>query len=225
MHHLLATPPKIDLLQHLRPFWWVIPIFIILYVAKEILRNPMFKGWYGEKVLDLFTLKKLDPKKYKVLNDLYLPRPDGNGTTQLDHLVVSVHGISVIETKNYDHWIFGSQNQRKWTQKVFKKSHSFQNPLHQNDLHINALVKFLDADKALFHNLIFFVGGSTFKTEMPANVTDKGFRSCIESYTDEILTQEQADYVYQTLLSYDQSINRKLVAKQHIIDLKARTKS
>ncbi len=222
MFYLLKSAPQIDPFQLLRPYAWVIPVLILLFVAKEVFRSAKFKGWLGEKLVHLAALKKLDPDKYKILNDLYLPRPDGNGTTQLDHVVVSVFGVFVIETKNYANWIFGSETQRQWTQKVFKKSYKFQNPLHQNDLHINALALFLEADKSLFHNLVFFVGGSTFKTEMPVNVVNKGFRKCIESHQSPILTEEQASFVYETLLKYDQSLDRKKVAKEHVRSLKAR---
>ena len=34
----------------------------------------------------------IDPKVYRVFNDLVLPRPDGKGTTQIDHVVVSPFG-------------------------------------------------------------------------------------------------------------------------------------
>ncbi|MGJ8657947.1 MAG: nuclease-related domain-containing protein [Akkermansiaceae bacterium] len=225
MLHLLPTLSKIDPLQHLRPFWWLIPILITLYITKELSRSPKFKGWLGEKIMYFFSLKKLNPEKYKLLHDLYLPRPDGTGTTQIDHLVISPHGIFVIETKNYTNWIFGTENQRQWTQQIYKNKYKFQNPIHQNDLHINALTLFLNADKSLFHNLIFFVGNTTFKTKMPPNVLNQGFRKHIESHTTELLTQQQANHIHQTLLTHDQSLNRKQTAKQHIKDLKTRTKN
>lgn len=44
---------------------------------------------------------QLDPEHYRTLGDIYLPRPDGMGTTQIDHIVISQFGIFVIETKNY----------------------------------------------------------------------------------------------------------------------------
>ncbi len=220
MFCLLNTVPKIDIFLHLRPFAWVIPVIIVFYVAKIVFKNPKFKGWLGEKQLDLFTLKKLDPKKYKILSDLYIPRSDDQSTTQIDHLLVSPYGVFVIETKNYGHWIFGSEKQAKWTQKIFKVSKQFQNPLRQNKAHIDALVKFLDADESYFHNLVFFVGNSTFKKEMPHNVKDRGFRSYIESYQNPLLTPEQVDYIYTALSNYDKSLDRKQVAIDHVKFLK-----
>ncbi len=73
-----------------------------------------------------------------MLNDLTLP--DGEGaTTQIDHLLLSPFGVFVIETKNYKGWIFGSERQKQWTQKIYKKSFKFQNPIHQNYKHMKVL--------------------------------------------------------------------------------------
>ena len=58
--------------------------------------------------------------------------PGRDGTTQIDHVVVSIYGLFVIETKNMDGWIFGSAEQRTWRQQFFKKKFKFQNPLRQN---------------------------------------------------------------------------------------------
>jgi len=65
------------------------------------------------------TLNKLDRKQYAVFHDLYLPRPDGKGTAQIDHVVVSPFGIFVIETKNMAGWIFGDERSRQWTQSIY----------------------------------------------------------------------------------------------------------
>jgi len=46
---------------------------------------------------------------------------------------VSEFGVFVVETKNMKGWIFGSPHQRLWTQKIFRSSHKFQNPLHQQE--------------------------------------------------------------------------------------------
>lgn len=37
--------------------------------------------------------------------------------------------FDVVETKNMKGWIFGSANQKQWTQKIFKHTAKFQNPL------------------------------------------------------------------------------------------------
>ncbi|WP_339385147.1 nuclease-related domain-containing protein, partial [Vibrio paracholerae] len=43
-------------------------------------------------------------------------RTTEDGTTQIDHIVVSKFGVFVIETKYMKGWIFGSKDQKQWTQ-------------------------------------------------------------------------------------------------------------
>jgi hypothetical protein len=77
----------------------------------------------------------------------------------------------VVETKNIKGWIFGSANQPMWTQKIYKHSDKFQNPLHQNYKHVKTLEQLLGLKDEQIHSLVVFVGDSTFKTTMPENVT------------------------------------------------------
>ena len=111
----------------------------------------------------------LDEKDYRVLSDLTLPV--ANGTTQIDHLLLSRFGIFVIETKNMSGWIFGGADQKKWTQ-VQKggKRRNFQNPLRQNYAHVKAVQEILEVDQKALHNLVVFTGTAECKTEMPKNV-------------------------------------------------------
>ena len=64
-------------------------------------------------------------------------------------------------------WIFGTANQKNWTQKICKHTNKFQNPLHQNYKHVKTLEALLDTPSAANHSLVVFVGDSTFKTDMP----------------------------------------------------------
>ena len=82
-------------------------LIILWVVIAFILSLPKVKGILGEKSVALF-LSKLDPKKYRVFHDLYIPTAKGK-TTQIDHLIISRYGIFVIETKNYKGWIYGSE--------------------------------------------------------------------------------------------------------------------
>lgn len=59
----------------------------------------------------------LDKEIYHRINNVTLPKNNGM-TTQIDHIIVSVFGIFVIETKNYKGWIFGNEKQEKWTQVI-----------------------------------------------------------------------------------------------------------
>lgn len=110
----------------------------------------------------------LDKNEYHLIKNVTLPTDDG--TTQIDHIIVSKYGIFVVETKNMKGWIFGSANQNQWTQKIFKHTSKFQNPLHQNYKHVKTLEAYLKANNDCIFSVIIFTGDSTFKTEMPDNV-------------------------------------------------------
>src|SRR5206468_3484784 len=85
--------------------WWV-PLMAVLSLLTPVFARPAVKGWIGELLLHLRLRIGLDRSRYRLFHNLILPTPDG--TTQVDHVVVSTHGIFVIETKNYGGWIFGS---------------------------------------------------------------------------------------------------------------------
>src|SRR5690606_8837661 len=91
-----------------------------------------------------------------------LNTPDG--TTQIDHVFLSPYGIFVLETKNMSGWIFGSEKQAQWTQKLYKRTFKFQNPLRQNYKHLKALEATLGVNPENLHSVITFAGGSTVKT-------------------------------------------------------------
>lgn len=86
------------------------------------------------------------PGDYFVLKNVYIPYR--GRTSEIDVLLVHTNGIFVFESKNYSGWIFGSRDQKFWTQSLSsKKKIKFYNPILQNQTHINALSLFLNLDK------------------------------------------------------------------------------
>jgi restriction system protein len=178
------------------------PVLLLLFAAAVVsrfLRAPKVKGRIGEAFVSVAALKRLDPKVYRVFNDLVLPRPDGKGTTQIDHIVVSPFGIFVIETKNYEGWIFGDENSRQWTQVIYGKKSRFQNPLHQNALHVRALATATGLPRECFHNLVFFVGDATLKTPLPPQVMTEGLVSYIRSHQAEVIPSQELAFAMVVL--------------------------
>lgn len=109
-----------------------------------IARTPVGKGWLGELGVNIFARLLLDSSKYRGFHNVMLPTPDG--TTQIDHIYVSPYGVFIVETKNMKGWIFGSENDSWWTQKIFRHTYQFQNPLRQNIRHTKAVAQLLDID-------------------------------------------------------------------------------
>jgi hypothetical protein len=81
--------------------------------------RELIKGWLGEKMTTFGMWLKLEQEVYRRVHNVILPAR--NGTTQIDHVVVSIYGLFVIETKNMEGWIFGSAQQETCTQQFFKK--------------------------------------------------------------------------------------------------------
>ncbi len=86
----------------LAQLWYLLPLLLIAVVIK----TPWFKGMIGEWFINVSIRLFLDRREYHLLKDVTLPTPQG--TTQIDHVIVSRFGVFVIETKNMKGWIFGN---------------------------------------------------------------------------------------------------------------------
>lgn len=203
--------------------WPGLAVLFGFYVFFKLLASPGVKGWIGEAAVNRAVLGKLDPALYRQFHDLYLPRPDGQGSTQIDHVVVSRFGIFVIETKNYKGWIFGSEKQSQWTQQIYRQKNRFQNPLHQNRLHVRALMAYLGLAENRFRPVVFFVGEAEFKTEMPTNVLNRGLLPWIMNHTATLLDPSSWQQAVSRLDGLHRSTDRKAAARAHIEAIKARS--
>ncbi|HCE2128578.1 nuclease-related domain-containing protein [Vibrio parahaemolyticus] len=196
-------------LNVLAQVWYLVPLLLIVSVFK----SRWLKGVFGEFLVNRL-LSKLPESDYTLIKDVTLPT--SGGTTQVDHIVVSKYGIFVVETKNMKGWIFGSARQKQWTQKIYRHSSKFQNPLHQNYKHIKALETLLGCSEEHLHSVIVFIGDSTFKTEMPPNVTyARGSIRYIQQFNEVVFSDK--DYARLT-----ESINQIKLKRGVITDLKHR---
>ena len=176
--------------QVIGTLWYLIPIGILA----AILKSAWFKGVAGEFIVNLSAKLFLDKEIYHLIKNVTLPTEDGS--TQIDHVIVSRYGVFVVETKNIKGWIFGSPNQKTWTQQIYKHKNKFQNPLHQNYKHTKVLEGLLGLKENQVFSVVVFVGDSTFKTEMPENVTyGKGYIRFIKSKVQPVLTGSEVKQV------------------------------
>ena len=98
------------------------------------------KGENGENVV-MLKLKVLPEDKYLVMHNVTIPL--SRSTSQIDHLVISVYGLFVIETKNYSGSIYGMEHGEYWSQYLPKTKNQFYNPILQNAGHVRALRQYL----------------------------------------------------------------------------------
>lgn len=174
----------------LSAFWWFVPVFVGILFFK----SGTGKGFLGEWFVRMLLKMRLKSPEYLLFHNVMLP--SGNGTTQIDHMVVSAYGIFVIETKNYGGWIFGGERQAMWTQRFHHATHRFQNPLFQNYKHTQTVTELFSLDKRCVISAVVFVGDAEFKTPMPPNVTkSNGLLDFIKMYKVAILTMEEVAQV------------------------------
>jgi restriction system protein len=107
-------------------------------------------------------------RPHLLLNNVTLQT--GNGTAQIDHLVVADTGIFVIETKHYTGWIFGDPNDSQWTQVIYRKKSRFQNPIRQNYGHVKALQSLFTLPDETFIPVVVFAGDAELKNDLGPTV-------------------------------------------------------
>ncbi|WP_077338582.1 NERD domain-containing protein [Pseudocolwellia agarivorans] len=198
-----------DLTPHLNiifsAVWYLIPFVILI----SVLKSAWFKGVLGEWQVNLLIKFFLNKNDYHLIKNVTLPTfvdDIQQGTTQIDHIIVSQYGIFVVETKNMKGWIFGSENQKQWTQQIYKHKSKFQNPLHQNYKHVKTLESCLlahnDTENTAIFSVIIFIGDSSFKTKMPENVRfARGGIEYIKSKTDIVFNNEETQRIIEQIES------------------------
>ncbi len=200
-------------------------VAIIGLISKTPLRF-VIKGWFGELLVKLTVRFFLNKDYYRVFHNVLIYDDEG-GTTQIDHIVLAKTGIFVIETKNIRGWIFGGEKSKVWTQTLYRKKSSFQNPLRQNYKHIACLSKTIKCPIEAFHNVVTFTGEATFKTPetLPPSVAKNGYAlvQYIKSVKEEILDDESLQEIAHRIESYRlESTYRN--ARHHVAYLKEKHK-
>jgi restriction system protein len=184
--------------------------------------RSIIKGWVGEVQGTLAKKIFLDPNIYVDINNVTIPTC--NGTTQIDHVIVSRYGVFVVETKNMDGWIFGDEKNAQWTQSIFGKKYKFQNPLRQNYRHTKALSEFLSIDHSKFMSVVMFWGECEFKTSLPANVMSRGYTGYIKSHTNVMFSDQEVQEIAAALK--DGMLPKSWITRrQHVTSLKERFSS
>lgn len=142
-------------------------IFIVVGLIINIFKTKI-KGYLGEAAV-ANRLAKLPQEQYRILNDIMLKTKHGT-ISQIDHIVVSIYGIFVIETKNYKGWITGSEFGEQWTKNMYGKKYSFCNPLKQNYGHMKVLEEKLHLSEEKFIPIVVFGGNAALKVDTSKSV-------------------------------------------------------
>lgn len=163
-------------------------LLLVLALFNKFENSPWGKGLTGELTTNLATRLRLVWWNYRLLNNVTLPT--GDGTTQIDHIIVSKFGVFVVETKFMSGWIYGKATDARWTQKFPRSSFQFQNPLRQNYKHVKAVAEVTGLPEDKIKSVVVFMGDAVFKKRMPPNVCRWGgeYIAHIKSHKQPILT-------------------------------------
>ena len=189
----------------------IIILVVIILIVK--FKSPNIKGNIGERKVSK-ALNTLDNNEYKVINNVMI-RTD-RGTTQIDHVVISVYGIFVIETKNYKGLIFGNEYDDNWKQVIYKRSERFRNPIKQNYGHVAALKERLNLEKdLLIISIIAFTNRASLKVNTKTPVMyDSNVVSYIRGYNNKLISEDDVKRIYYDLLM--SNIDSKDTRKEHV---------
>ena len=154
---------------------WLFSIVVLIIVFILIIRESKnrklletvtkkYRGTRSERDLVLSLLKNGIPAE-TIFHDLYLKKPSGN-FSQIDLAVATNIGILVFEVKEYNGWIFGTGQNKHWTQVLAygKRKYKLYNPIKQNSQHIIDLKNSLKQFEAIpFYSIIVFYGNCVLK--------------------------------------------------------------
>jgi len=153
----------------------IVSIVVVVSTVVKIYRNfqnrkliktvtKLHRGTYSERLLVL-QLLKLGFRPTAIFHDLYLINRTEN-YCQIDLVLATDVGILVFEVKDYSGWIFGTGNQRNWTQilNYGNSKYYFYNPILQNRKHITDLKSQLSQFENIpFYSIVVFYGNCKFK--------------------------------------------------------------
>ncbi len=215
-------------------FLFILFLVPIILVAFRLWYNsPDQKGKRGEqRVHDI--LSNL-PEEYHILDDVILKTK--NGTTQIDHIVVSKYGIFTIETKNYRGEIYGDDNRQQWTQIIITnvkyqkkwwktythvtKNH-FYNPVKQSLFHLYEIKKNLSAWPNLkIIPIVVFTGNADISHVESNNhvVNNYNLIATIQTYRTTYLSDSDVQNVVSHLSAMN--LRKSIDNKTHVSNVKA----
>lgn len=195
----------------------------ISYYLKKVV-VPKIKGAYGEHQVSR-KLRRLKKSKYIVLNDILLEY--GNGTTQIDHIVISKSGIFVIETKNYKGWIHGHEKSEYWSQTLYKYKNKFRNPIKQNWVHVYALKSVLSKLYShKFFPIIVFTGSGKLKnitSNLPVIYTKQLLKTIRKNSKELNLSESEMKAIADKILHFN--ITGRKRKQQHVKQVRKKARS
>ena len=192
-----------ELIKDMLPFFLLI---IILGAISYFFYNKII-GKAGEFYVKN-QIKKLPKDKYLIINNLMIVV--NNVSYQIDHVIISPYGIFVIETKQYNGYITGSEYDKKWKQ---NNKYYINNPIHQNYGHVKALQELLNIEDSKFIPIVCIPSKAKVNIKSKNHVLRiYNLNSTILSYQEKVL--DNYNEIYTKLLK--ENIKDKEIKREHV---------
>ena len=199
----------------------------------QITKKPFSKLDQGEigEYLIWRELKSFERKGGRFLFNLYIPKTN-NETTEVDVVLIHPKSFFVIESKNYNGWIFGHDRKQYWTQTLPKgrghESHKerFYSPIRQNGSHIKHIKRVL-SDSVPMWSVIVFSDKCTLKDVTVSS--DKRYKviqlhelksqvsQLIKETSEDLFSESKIQWMYDELFPFTQVDEE--TKKQHAISI------
>ena len=168
------------------------------------------RGEEGEN--KVASLLDSDPSFHRLINNLVL-LGNNDVSHQIDHILINVNGVFVIETKNYYGEISGREEDSFWTRSYFvkgkKKTIKFHNPLKQNMSHIRSIVRLIGKDYPIYCFVVFPQNNADVLDIFNVCNLDSLAKRLTLLKSDKPLSREKIEKAYQTLLFNEADINNE----------------
>lgn len=178
-------------------------------------QSNLRKGAIGESIICNLINSNIDVY-YKIVRNVYIKNEDKY--TEIDIILITSFGIFIIESKNYNgSVIYGKEEDFNWTEFFIKSKKSFKinNPIKQNQYHINFISKYLNKSLDYFKSYIVFGKNISLsklqydKTKNKIINTSQVVEYLIDDMhnSDIIFSHEEIDKIYIDLKYYCQHNN------------------
>ena len=160
-------------------------------------------GIHGNRATD--SLARLNSAFYLLFDEVFIPRLSGLGTTRLHHIVLSTHGIFVIQVQSESGLIRGDLGQTRWECASSKDTQALTNPIARNAYHVKALAQFLNLPESLFFSVIYYENTVIFQTPQPPHVLTSSLGRHIISHQTALISPELLAAVMEKLFTHQSS--------------------
>lgn len=137
------------------------------------------KGERGEE----YITRMLENRGVRTVSNIYLKL--GKNTTQIDKIILTPKGISILEIKNNGESIVtGNLRERFWNISYYGKRHKIYSPFMQNLSHICKLKQYIKDDRIYFYNFVLYSDDVKLNIKNDNKILSCGEYRCVNNFRD-----------------------------------------